>query len=139
MSTLNPYLGFRDNAREAMDFYHSVFGGELTQSTFAELQGSDDPAENDLIMHAQLETPSGFTLMGADTPMSLPFTPGDNFTVSLSGSAAEGDELRGYWKKLLDGGTTTLPLEIAPWGDEFGMCVDKFGVAWLVNITGPES
>jgi PhnB protein len=57
----------------------------------------------------------------------------------LSGSAAEGDELRGYWKKLLDGGTMTVPLEAAPWGDEFGMCVDRFGIGWLVNIAGPEA
>jgi PhnB protein len=139
MSTLNPYLGFRDNAREVMDFYHSVFGGELTQSTFGELQGSDDPAEQDKIMHSQLETPSGFTLMAADTPNSLPYTPGDNITISLSGSAAEGDELRGYWHKLVDGGTVTMKMDMAPWGDEFGMCVDRFGIGWLVNIAGPES
>lgn len=139
MSTLNPYLGFRDNARAAMDFYHSVFGGELTRMTFAEMQASEDPAEQDKIMHSQLETPSGFTLMAADTPNSMSYTPGDNFTVSLSGSAAEGDELRGYWKKLLDGGKATMPMEMAPWGDEFGMLVDKFGVAWLVNISGSDS
>ena len=135
MSTkLNPYLGFRDNAREAMEFYKSVFGGELTMSTFREFHASEDPAEQDKIMHAELKTDSGFDLMGADTPNAMDYKPGNTYSVSLSGDDAT--ELRGYWTKLVDGGSVTMPLEQAPWGDSFGMCVDKFGVAWLVNIAG---
>ena len=130
---LNPYLSFRSNAREAMDFYHSVFGGELTSSTFAEMPGSD-PSEQDRIMHSMLITDSGLTLMGADTPSGMDWTPGSNFSVSLSGE--DEAELRGYWDKLVDGGTVTVPLEVAPWGDSFGMCVDRFGVPWMVNIAG---
>jgi PhnB protein len=138
MSTvLNPYLGFRDTAREAMEFYQSVFGGELVISTFAELQASEDPSEQDKVMHAMLTTSSGFTLMGSDTPNSMEFTPGTNYSVSLSGD--DDAELRGYWEKLSDGGTVTMPLEKAPWGDSFGMCVDKYGVSWLVNISGGQS
>jgi PhnB protein len=138
MSTrLNPYLSFRDTAREAMDFYKSVFGGELTTSTFAEFHASEDPAEQDKIMHSILSTQDGLTLMASDTPNSMDFTPGTNFSVSLSG---ENDaELRGYWQQLSEGGTVTMPLNQAPWGDTFGMCVDKFGVSWLVNIAGPQS
>ncbi|MDQ0755140.1 VOC family protein [Arthrobacter sp. B3I4] len=132
MTTLNPYLGFRDNAKDAMTFYQSVFGGELNMSTFAEFNASDDPAEQDKIMHAMLTGEKGFVLMGADTPNSMDFTPGNNFSVSLSG--ADEAELRAYWDKLSDGGTVTMPLEKAPWGDTFGMCKDKFGVDWLVNI-----
>jgi PhnB protein len=131
---LNPYLGFRDNAREAMEFYHSVFGGELTTSTFAEYHASEDPAEADKIMHSMLETPGGLTLMASDTPNSMDYTPGNNHSVSLSGD--DDAELRGYWEKLSGDGTVTMPLEVAPWGDSFGMCVDKFGIAWLVNIAG---
>ena len=131
---LNPYLGFRDNAREAMEFYQSVFGGELTTSTFGELQASDDPAEADKIMHAMLEAPDGLTLMGADTPNSMDFTPGNTMSVSLSGD--DEDVLRGYWEKLSTSGSVTVPLEKAPWGDSFGMCTDKYGIAWLVNIAG---
>ena len=139
MSTrLNPYLNFRDSAKQAMEFYHSVFGGELAQSTFAELQASEDPSEQDKIMHSQLETDSGFVLMASDTPNSLDYTPGSNFSVSLSGGAEDEAELRGYWDKLTDDGTVALPLEEAPWGDSFGMCIDKFGVSWMVNIAGPE-
>ncbi|MGY3319756.1 VOC family protein [Arthrobacter sp. H-02-3] len=135
MTTLNPYLGFRDNAKDAMTFYQSVFGGELTMSTFAEYHASEDPAEQDKIMHGQLRTDGGLVLMGADTPNSMDYTPGNNFSVSLSGS--DEAELRGYFEKLADGGTIAMPLERAPWGDIFGMCKDKFGVDWLVNV-GPE-
>lgn len=126
---LNPYLSFRDTARDAMEFYRSVLGGELTLSTFGDLQGSEDPAEQDKIMHGLLVSPSGLTLMGADTPDSMQFNPGDNVSVSLSGE--DDGELRGYWDKLSEGATITAPLNRAPWGDTFGMCTDRFGVNWL--------
>ena len=135
-SRLNPYLSFRDNAREAMDFYHAVFGGELTRSTFGEFGMSEDPALKDKIMHAMLTTPSGFTLMAADTPPGMDHEPGDAYSVSLSGDAASADELRGYWDMLAEGGQVRVPLEKAPWGDTFGMCTDRFGVPWMVNIAG---
>jgi PhnB protein len=134
---LNPYLGFRDNAKQAMEFYHSVFGGELTLSTFGENHASEDPAEQDKIMHGMLTSPNGLVLMGADTPNSMDYTPGDNFSVSLSGN--DEAELRGFWDALADGATITMPLNKAPWGDTFGMCTDKFGVSWLVNISGSPS
>ena len=107
MTTLNPYLGFRDNARDAMTFYQSVFGGELTMSTFGEFHASEDPAEPDKIMHAMLTTEKGMVLMGADTPNSMDYTPGNNFSVSLSGD--DESELRGYFDKLSEGGTIDGP------------------------------
>ena len=131
---LNPYISFRDQAREAMTFYQTVFGGELTMSTFAEMHASEDPAEADKIMHSQLEGDHGLDLMAADTPSSMDFSPGNTMSVSLSGD--EDGPLRGYWEKLSASGTVTLPLEKAPWGDSFGMCTDAYGVAWLVNIAG---
>jgi PhnB protein len=133
---LNPYLSFRDSAREAMDFYHSVFGGELTRNTFAEFHASEDPAEQDKIMHSQLITENGLTLMAADTPNSMD-APANNGSISLSGD--EESVLRGYWGKLSADGTLIMPLNPAPWGDTFGMCTDKFGVTWLVNITGAQA
>jgi PhnB protein len=131
---LNPYLNFRDTTRQAMEFYQQALGGELTMNTFGEYHASEDPAEQDKIMHAHLETPGGLMLMAADTPNSMEYTPGNNFAVSLSGE--DETELRGYWEKLSDGGTTVMPLEKAPWGDTFGMCVDRFGTSWMVNIAG---
>lgn len=133
---LNPYLNFRDNAKQAMEFYHSIFGGELNTSTYAEFHASEDPAEQDKIMHAQLEGEDGLVLMAADTPNRMEFTPGTNFAVSLSGAAEDEATLRRYWDALSDGGTVGMPLDKAPWGDTFGMCVDKFGTSWLVNIAG---
>jgi len=131
---LNPYLSFRDNARQAIEFYHSVFGGELTISTFGEAQATDDPAEADNVMHAMVEAPNGMVLMASDTPKVMEHVPGNNYSVSLSGD--DEAELRGLWEGLVVGGTITVPLEKAPWGDSFGMCVDQFGVNWMVNITG---
>ena len=134
---LNPYLSFTGNAREAMDFYHSVFGGELTRSTFADMPDvPTDPAEADNIMHSMLVTDAGIALMCSDTPAGMgEATP--NSAVSLSGE--DEAELRGYWDKISGSGEVTLPLNKAPWGDSFGMCVDKFGVPWMVNITGSGS
>ena len=134
---LNPYLGFRDTAKQALEFYRSVFGGELALSTFAQYHASEDPAEQEKIMHGMLTSPSGLVLMGADTPNSMDYTPGDNFSVSLSGE--DETELRGYWDKLVDGATVTAPLDKAPWGDTIGMCKDRFGVNWLVNIASSPS
>jgi PhnB protein len=131
-SRLNPYLSFGDDAREAMTFYQGVFGGDLRMNTFGEY-GDQDAPDADKIMHGQLETDRGFTLMGADTPTGMDRQTGSSITVSLSGDDA--DDLRGYWEKLSEGGTVTMPLEKQMWGDEFGMCVDRFGVGWMVNIT----
>jgi len=132
VTRLNPYISFTDNARQAMEFYKTVFGGTLTLNTFGEVGAPDSP-EAAKIMHGMLETDSGYTLMGADTPDAMEHTSGNNITVSLSGD--NGQELRGYWAKLAEGGTVTVALEKQMWGDEFGMCVDQFGTGWMVNIT----
>ena len=136
MAILNPYLSFRGNAREAMEFYKSVFGGELTFSTFGEFQMPGISAdEADKIMHGQLTTPAGFTLMGSDTPEGMPYDDSSGgITVSISGDDAT--ELRGYWDGLADGGEITLPLEQAPWGDSFGQLNDRYGTPWMFNIAG---
>lgn len=130
-SRLNPYISFPGTARQALEFYEGVFGGTLTLSTFGEY-GEPGMPDADNIMHGMLETDHGFTLMGADTPPGMDHEPGNSMAVSLSGDDAE--ELRRYWEKLADGGTVSVPLEKQMWGDEFGMCADKFGVAWMVNI-----
>jgi len=130
-SRLNPYISFDGDARQALEFYQAVFGGELALNTFGEA-GQPDAPFADKIMHGMLETPGGFTLMGADTPPGMEYTPGGNFSVSLSGD--DDAELRGYWEKLSAGGAVTVPLDKQMWGDVFGMCTDKFGIPWMVNI-----
>jgi PhnB protein len=135
MSTrLNPYLNFNGNAREAMQFYASVFGGDLNISTFGDL-GSDGPDAN-RVMHSMLQTNDGYTIMGADVPSTMSYEPMTGSSVSISGGEAESARLHGYWDKLASGGTTTMPLGKQSWGDEFGMCTDKFGVPWMIDI-GP--
>lgn len=132
-SRLNPYINFEGDAREAMEFYRSVLGGTLTLNTFGDFGQAGTPFA-DKIMHAQLETDAGYTLMGSDTPPGMAYNRGDNITVSLSGD--DGDLLRGYWEKLAEGGTVGVPLEKQMWGDEFGALTDRFGINWMVNISG---
>ncbi len=134
---LNPYLNFKDNTRQAMEFYHTVFGGKLTMSTFKEFHASQDPSEGEKIMHALLEAENGIVFMAADTPNGMEYRTGTTMNMSLSGDNEA--ELKGYYEKLSAGGTIGMPLEKAPWGDTFGMLTDKFGVTWLVNITGPKA
>jgi len=128
-SILNPYLSFTDNAREAMEFYRSVFGGELDVMTFGQMGGQPE----DGVMHSQLVTPAGYTLMGSDNPPEMGASAG-NGAVSLSGDEVEA--LQGYFAALSEGGQVDVPLEKQMWGDHFGMCTDKYGVRWLVNISG---
>lgn len=130
---LNPYIGFKGNARQAMEFYKTVFGGKLTISTFKEYHASQDPSEDNQVMHSVLEANNGITFMGSDTPNRMEYKPGTNMSMSLTGE--DEAELAGYFQKLSAGGNVTMPLTKAMWGDTFGMLVDKFGVSWLVNIT----
>ncbi len=134
---LNPYLSFKDNAREAMEFYKTVFGGKLVMNTFKEFHASQDPSEDDKIMHAALEADNGITFMASDTPSRMEYHPGTNISMSLSGNNEE--ELTTYFQKLSKSGMVTMPLEKAIWGDSFGMCTDKFGINWMVNITAQKA
>jgi len=133
-SLLTPYLSFRDDARQALEFYRQVVGGELTLSTFGEFGMADTP-DADKIMHGQLETPLGFTLMASDTPPGMDFDSGSRITVAITGDDV--DELRSYFNQLAEGGTVTMPLEKQMWGDEYGSCLDQFGIPWMANISVP--
>jgi PhnB protein len=155
---LNPYVSFATTTREAMEFYQSVLGGDLRVNTFGEYGGAPEGLEDHHVMHAQLDSPSGLTLMAADTPAgpghgsggSAGRTGGDATgqaagdamgepgRVSLSLSGEDAEELRGYWERLSAGATVAVPLEKQMWGDEFGMLVDRFGMTWMVNITTPQ-
>jgi PhnB protein len=136
-SILNPYISFKDNARAAMEFYKTIFGGKLTMSTFKEYHASQDPKEDDLIMHAELRADNGIVFMASDTPARMEYHPGNNISMSISGD--DEAEIKGYFQKLSAGGMVTMPLEKAIWGDSFGMCTDKFGVNWLVNIAAKKA
>lgn len=133
MPTLNPYISFRDNARAALEHYHSVLGGDLQIMTFdAFPEMGFAPEEAQLVMHGSLTTDDGMVLMASDTPASMDYQAPQGVSISIGGT--EGDRLRAVWEGLLDGGTATMALAPAPWGGDFGMLVDKFGVAWMVSI-----
>jgi PhnB protein len=134
---LVPHISFKNNACEAMKFYQKVFGGKLVLQTFKDFNASQDPSEDDKIMHAMLETENGMTFMAADTPNRMEHHPGTNFSLTLSGDNQE--ELTAYFQKLSAGGTITMPLEKSMWGDLFGMCIDPFGIGWMVNIATPKA
>ena len=131
---LNPYIAFNGNAREALEFYREVLGGELEIGTFTEY-GASDVMAADKIMHAVLTTPDGFTLMAWDVPERVPFHPGNNVALYLGG---DDPALRGYFQRLSVGGTVTMPLNKQVWGDEAGSFIDQFGIFWMVNITQPK-
>jgi PhnB protein len=135
-SRLNPYLNFNGNARQAMEFYASVFGGTPNLATFAAFGAKDSP-DADRIMHGMLETDAGYTIMAADVTSDMEYQPMSGIAMSLSGD--DGEILHGYWERLSAGGSVTMPMEKQAWGDEFGMCVDQFGVSWLVNISQPQA
>lgn len=133
---LNPYLGFRGQAREALEFYASVLGGEPRISTFAE---SGMPEAGDGVMHGQLDIPGGLTLMASDAPPEMQ-VPGDSsVTVSLSGGPEDAETLHRWYEGLSAGGSNVMPLDKAPWGDEFGMFTDRFGTHWMVNIASAQA
>ena len=133
MPTLNPYMSFRDNARAALERYREVLGGDLQIMTFGSMpEMGYEPSESELVMHGQLTTDDGMVLMASDTPSSMEYQAPQGISVSLSGT--ESDRLRAIWDGLLDGGTATMPLAPAPWGGDFGMLVDRFGIAWMMSI-----
>ncbi|MEV7617933.1 VOC family protein [Streptomyces sp. NPDC089799] len=135
-SRLNPYISFAGDAKQALEFYQEALGGSLSVHTYGDFGAEAPPGYGDRIMHGMLETPGGFTLMCADNPPGTEHRSGNDFAVSLSGDDA--DELRGYWDRLRAGGTVAVPLEKQMWGDVFGMCTDRFGVTWMVNIGGEQ-
>lgn len=131
---LNPYLSFDGNARAAMEFYAEVLGGTLAINTWGEFRGADSP-DADRIGHAVLESAAGYTIMAGDITSDTAYQPITGVSVSISGD--DTDLLRSYWQQLSTGGAVTIPMQRQAWGDEFGMCIDQFGVSWMVNITQP--
>jgi PhnB protein len=136
-SKLNPYLSFKDTARQAMEFYKGVFGGKLTISTFKDFGMAQDPSQEALVMHSMLEGDNGITFMASDTPPTMPYRPGASVTMALSGD--NDAELTMYFEKLASGGKVNVPLAVAPWGDKYGGFVDRFGIEWHVNIAVKKS
>ena len=132
--SLHPYLTFSGTTREAMARYHQILGGRLDVMTFGDIpEGEDLPPgiPGDLIMHASLFFGDGDRLMASDDPS------GDGSGVkgvSLNITLHDQAEGRRIFEALADGGTITMPLEATFWAPLFGVCIDRFGVSWMVNV-----
>lgn len=134
-STLLPYLNFNGDTAEAMKFYQSILGGELTMQTFGKSGMPVSPEHKDKIMHADLKNDL-LSFMASDNPPGTNVTFGDNIHMSIIGTDEE--KITGYFNKLAEGGKIDTPLAKQAWGDKFGMLTDKFGVHWMVNISSTE-
>jgi PhnB protein len=140
MAIINIYLHSEGKTEEAFNFYKSVFGGEFCtfvrysdmpdQSGFGEVSDG----EKEKIMHVALPIGNGNTLMGADTLESMrhEIKTGNNFSISISTESKE--ETERFFNGLSTGGKVTMPLAKTFWSEYFGMCVDKFGILWMVNF-----
>jgi PhnB protein len=135
MMRVNPYLTFDGRCEEAFDFYKSILGGDFdSMNRFSEMpeDSPPEPGDEDLIMHMSLPMGDGHYLMGSDRPSSMgPGTVGDNVSVSVS--VDDVDRARKIFEGLSDGGKVIMPFDRAFWGSDFGMCIDRFGVYWMVD------
>jgi len=129
---LTPYLTFNGKAAEAMKFYHSILGGELTMQTFAEAKMARNPSEGDLIVHAVLKN-DGLTFMASDAMPGRQARFGDNVHMSISGR--DSPALTKVFNELSEGGKVDMPLAKQFWGDTYGQLTDRFGVHWMINMT----
>ncbi|MGC5320730.1 VOC family protein [Micromonospora arida] len=127
------HINLRGNARAALDFYRSVFGGDLAAVTYADAHNVQSPDEADQVMWGQVTSAEGFQIMAYDVPSARPWSQGESpFFVSVRGSDA--DEITGYWKKLSEGSTVLVDLAAAGWAPLYGMLTDPFGVTWVLDV-----
>lgn len=142
MAKLNPYLSFKTQARDALEFYQSALGGTVETMAFGDMPVPDLPAgAENLVMHGSLVTDHDLTIMAADSPEGMmPYeAPSAGVNVALTGSSADHDYIAAAYEKLSDGASDVLPFERAPWGDFYGQLKDKFGVSWMFDCGTPES
>lgn len=132
------HINFRGQARNALEFYHSVFGGQVTLVTYSQMGYVQDPGDADHIVWGQVAAGNGFKVMAYDVPARMPWNPGENaFFVSLRGDTAE--EITAHWNKLSDGAQIVQPLAPSPWAPLYGMLKDRFGVVWVLDVVAPYS
>ncbi|MGJ5893793.1 glyoxalase/bleomycin resistance/extradiol dioxygenase family protein [Streptomyces sp. V2] len=134
--TTTTHLNFRGTARQALDFYRSVFGGSALAVTYKDAGAVQDESEADWVMWGEVRADNGFHVMAYDVPSHLPWSQGENpFFVSVRGDDTA--EVTALWEKLADGSTVVRPLEPAPWAPLYGMLTDRFGVTWVLDVTAP--
>lgn len=134
---ITPYRQFNGNAREAMEFYREVFGGELQMMPFSAVHSDEEiGGAGELIMHAELLVEGRKLLFAADIPPVMQRMKGEDTPLAITGPAAEEAQIRSYWDRLSAGATITMPLEAVPWGAVYGALEDRYGTHWMFNIGG---
>jgi len=127
------HLNFRGDARAALEFYQSVFGGEITLVSYQDAQNVQDPSEADQVMWGQVIGDNGFHVMAYDVPVRMSWEQGQiSFFVSIRGKSA--DEITSYWKGLSEGAIVVQELAPAGWAPLYGMLKDRFGVVWVLDV-----
>ncbi|MFG6401188.1 VOC family protein [Microbacterium sp. P04] len=139
------HLNFRGDARAALEFYQSVFGGRLTIATYGDFGMPQDAPGADKVVFGQVEAEDGFRVMGYDIPgasggAAASTTRRENgvtitdqpFFVSVRGENL--DEVQAYWDKLSAGSAVVEPLAASAWSAGFGMLTDRFGVTWILDV-----
>ena len=130
------HLNFRGDARQALEFYHTVFGGNLTVMTYGDMGNVQEPSEANQVVWGQVDGGNGFRVMAYDVPSSRPWSRGeDPFFISLRGESAE--EITTFWEGLAKGATIMAPLAVSQWSPLYGMLKDQFGVTWVVDVAVP--
>ena len=131
--TTTPHLNFRGNAREALEFYHSVFGGQLLLVTNEEARSTVRPEEAGQVKFGQVTGPDGFQVMAYDVPVGTAFEPGEKpFFVSVRGESAE--EIAGLWAGLAAGAAVAAELAPSDFSPAYGMLTDRYGVTWVLDV-----
>ncbi|NVE01786.1 VOC family protein [Massilia sp. BJB1822] len=126
------HINLQGNARQALEAYHSVFGGQIALVAYKDA-GGHEPAQAEQIMWGQVVSENGFHVMAHDVPDTMNWSQGENaYFVSLRGDTA--DEISGYWGKLSHGATIIQPLAPSSWSPLYGMLKDRFGVTWVLDV-----
>ncbi len=134
--TTTAHINFRGQAREALEFYRSVFGGDAMIATYADIHQVEDPAQADSVAWGQVQAPSGFRVMAYDVQTAKPYDQGANaFYIALHGT--DPDEIRAQWDGLADGATILTPLAPTAFAPLYGMLTDRFGVTWIIDVAAP--
>ncbi|MFE4836327.1 VOC family protein [Arthrobacter sp. NPDC056691] len=130
--SVTPHLNFRGQARQALDFYQTVFGGEVAAATYADTHQVQDPAQADAVAFGQLTAPNGFRLMAYDVQTAKPYEAGRNpFYLTLHGD--DQAEIKEQWHRLADGGTVLTGLGPSAFAPLYGMLTDRFGTTWIIG------
>lgn len=134
MKDFTTYLTFDGNCREAMAFYKTCLDAELNIFSFSDAPSPMPPEAKDRIMHARLSKGTG-VIMASDNMPGMPFTQGNNFSISIDCDSAE--EIEKLFNAFGDNGKVTMPLQKTFWAARFGMLTDQFGVNWMFNLNEP--